>query len=210
MSRLEDRRINLAHTRQLVGRFRTIRAALDELHGNDDVTDLVQRLLPDDMEDIDGLRALVSDLAPVAEDAEDLLSLLVEAVSTPEIPPDVTQVRIMSLHKSKGLSSPVVVVAGCIEGLLPAAPDPHMTPEEQQASLEEQRRLFYVGLTRVKSDAATNRPGALLLTYSRTMTLADAMQSGIRPARVEYGTAHVHASRFIRELGREAPAARAG
>jgi hypothetical protein len=30
--------------------------------------------------------------------------------------PDVTQVRIMSLHKSKGLSSPVVIIAGCIEG----------------------------------------------------------------------------------------------
>lgn len=210
MCRLEDGRIDIAYTRQLIERFRMIRGALEELRGNADVADLVERWLPEDMEDIEGLRALVFDLTPVAENADDLLSLLIEAVSTPEIPPDVTQVRIMSLHKSKGLSSPVVVIAGCIEGLLPAAPDPNMTLEEQQANLEEQRRLFYVGLTRVKSDTATNRPGALLLTYSRTMTLADAMQSGITPARVVYGTAHVHASRFIRELGREAPPARAG
>lgn len=40
---------------------------------------------------------------------------------------------------------------------------------------------------------------------SRTMTLADAMQSGIRPARVSYGDAFVNASRFIRELGPAAP-----
>ena len=37
------------------------------------------------------------------------------------------------------------------------------------------------------------------------MTLADAMQSGITPARVSYGEAFVNASRFIRELGPSAP-----
>jgi len=92
-------------------------------------------------------------------------------------------VRIMSLHKSKGLISPVVVIAGCIEGLLPAAPDPDKSPQEQQADLEEQRRLLYVGLTRVKAVPESNQPGVLLLTYSRSMTLADAMQSGIRGPR---------------------------
>ena len=29
----------------------------------------------------------------------------------------------MSLHKSKGLSSPIVVIAGCVDGLLPAEPE---------------------------------------------------------------------------------------
>lgn len=210
MRQLSDGQAAIRYTTQLVDQFRTIGEELDELRGSADVADLVQRWLPENIAEIEGFRSLVLDLVPVAEDADDLLSLLVEAVSTPEIPPDVTQVRIMSLHKSKGLSSPVVVIAGCIEGLLPAAPDPEMTGAERQASLEEQRRLFYVGLTRTKSDVATNRPGTVLLTYSRTMTLADAMQSGITPARVEYDTAYVHASRFIRELGRAAPAARAG
>jgi DNA helicase-2/ATP-dependent DNA helicase PcrA len=112
----------------------------------------------------------------------------------------------MSLHKSKGLSSPVVVIAGCVEGLLPSATDPDLTPVENQAALEEQRRLFFVGLTRVKADPLNNRPGVLVLTSSRSMSLADAMQSGIRPARVVYGRAHVHASRFIQELGPAAPA----
>ena len=89
----------------------------------------------------------------------------------------------MSLHKSKGLISPVVVIAGCIEGLLPAAPDPDKSPQEQQADLEEQRCLLYVGLTRVKAVPESNQPGVLLLTYSRSMTLADAMQSGISRLR---------------------------
>ena len=58
-----------------------------------------------------------------------------------------TEVRIMSLHKSKGLSSPVVVIAGCVEGLLPTGPDSELTQAENEARLEEQRRLFFVGLT---------------------------------------------------------------
>jgi hypothetical protein len=46
--------------------------------------------------------------------------------------------------------------------------------------------------------------------YSRSMTLADVMKSGIRPARVSYGDAYVNASRFIRELGPSAPRPRTG
>jgi DNA helicase-2/ATP-dependent DNA helicase PcrA len=111
----------------------------------------------------------------------------------------------MSLHKSKGLSSPVVVIAGCVDGLLPAEPERGTPIAERQAILEEQRRLFFVGVTRVKSIPSSNRPGSLLLTGSRTMTLADAMQSGIQPAGVNYGTVNLHLSRFIPELGPDAP-----
>jgi superfamily I DNA/RNA helicase len=154
----------------------------------------------------DPFHRLVLDVALVVESPDELLDTVIQAVSQPDVPPDVTEVRIMSLHKSKGLSSPVVIIAGCIEGLLPTAPDADATPAENEAALEEQRRLFFVGLTRVKANPAENRPGILAITSSRTMSLADAMQSGIRPARVQYGTAYVHASRFIQELGPRAPA----
>jgi DNA helicase-2/ATP-dependent DNA helicase PcrA len=210
MCQLDTGTERVPNTNQLVARFREIRAELAALKGDEDMGSLARRWLPDNLTGIDKFRALVSELAESAETPQDLLSNLIEAISMPEIPPDVTQVRIMSLHKSKGLSSPVVVIAGCIEGLLPAAPDDDKTPAEQQAELEEQRRLFYVGLTRVKASPTSNQPGTLLLTYSRTMTLADAMQSGIRPASVNYGDAFVNASRFIRELGPAAPRPIAG
>ena len=149
---------------------------------------------------------LARELSATAESPATLLEALIAAVSLPDIPPDVAEVRIMSLHKSKGLSSPVVIIAGCVEGLLPTAPDMDASPAERQAELEEQRRLFFVGLTRVKAMPGNNRPGVLVLTSSRSMSLADAMHSGIRPAKVQYGRAYVHASRFIRELGPAAPA----
>jgi superfamily I DNA/RNA helicase len=214
LSSLADGSINIRYTASLVGRFRQITASLallrDDSGHEEDIQGLIQRWLPEEMAGLTELRELVLGLADASETAADLLFNLTEAIATPEIPPDVTQVRIMSLHKSKGLSSPVVVIAGCIEGLLPAAPDPDLSPAAQQASLEEQRRLMYVGLTRVKAEPGAGRPGVLLLTYSRRMDLADAMGSGIQPARVVYADALVIASRFLREFGPSAPRPRAG
>ena len=51
----------------------------------------------------------------------------------------------MTLHNSKGLEYRVVMIAGLDEGLLP-----HYSSFEDQAELEEERRLFYVGMTRAK------------------------------------------------------------
>jgi DNA helicase II / ATP-dependent DNA helicase PcrA len=213
MCQLEAGTTRIAHTSHLVDRFRSIQSDLADLRGpagDDDISNLVRRWLPDSILGLDEFRSLVLDLAPSATTPAELLTALNDVIATPEIPPDVTQVRIMSLHKSKGLSSAVVIIAGCIEGLLPAAPDRDKSPQEQQADLEEQRRLLYVGLTRVKAALESNQPGVLLLTYSLAMTLADAMQSGITPARVSYGDAYVNASRFIRELGPSAPRPQAG
>jgi DNA helicase II / ATP-dependent DNA helicase PcrA len=204
MVRLSNGEIRIAHTQHLVTRFREIQTELDALTGHAELQNFIPAWI--EIDENDPFHRLVLDIAPNVEAPDELLGAVIEAVAQPDVPPDVTEVRVMSLHKSKGLSSPVVIIAGCVEGLLPTASDPDATDAENQAALEEQRRLFFVGLTRVKANPAGNRPGVLVLTSSRTMSLVDAMQSGIRPARVQYGVAHVHASRFIQELGPTAPA----
>ncbi|ESW66241.1 hypothetical protein [Mesorhizobium sp. LSJC280B00] len=75
-----------------------------------------------------------------------------------------------------------------------------MTPAEQISHYEEQRRLFYVGITRVRSDLAHGKPGTLVLTYFQQMPLADAMRAGINPAYVSYGNAFLQASPYIAEM----------
>lgn len=53
-----------------------------------------------------------------------------------------------TLHASKGLEFGAVFVAGCDEGLLPLAPREPLEPELEQEHLQEERRLFFVGMTR--------------------------------------------------------------
>jgi superfamily I DNA/RNA helicase len=210
MTSLADGGLQIANTHHLLAGFTAIRNEILQLGQANNVQEFVERWLGEQVEADRAFQVLARELSASAESAAGLLEALIAAVSLPDIPPDVTEVRIMSLHKSKGLSSPVVIIAGCVEGLLPTAPDVEASLAEREAELEEQRRLFFVGLTRVKAMPGDNKPGVLVLTSSRSMSLADALKSGIRPAHVQYGRAVVHTSRFIRELGPAAPTPVAG
>ncbi len=71
--------------------------------------------------------------------------------------PRADRVTLSTLHASKGLEFPVVFVVGCEEGLLP------YLPAGRHADVEEERRLFYVGMTRAQQ--------RLLLTHARSRFL---------------------------------------
>jgi DNA helicase-2/ATP-dependent DNA helicase PcrA len=70
----------------------------------------------------------------------------VALVSDPDtIQDDEGVVRLMTIHTAKGLEFPVVVVAGVEDDILP-----HINSAEDEAGLEEERRLFYVAITRAE------------------------------------------------------------
>jgi ATP-dependent DNA helicase Rep len=66
---------------------------------------------------------------------------------------DQNVVTLSTLHASKGLEWPHVVLAGCVEGMLPFKPedaDGGAGSESFLARLQEERRLMYVGITRAQ------------------------------------------------------------
>ncbi|MBQ4235432.1 MAG: UvrD-helicase domain-containing protein [Treponema sp.] len=60
---------------------------------------------------------------------------------------DKGKVNLMTVHASKGLEFPVVFIAGAEEGLMPHA---RAVEEGGDAAVEEERRLFYVAVTRAR------------------------------------------------------------
>jgi DNA helicase-2/ATP-dependent DNA helicase PcrA len=59
--------------------------------------------------------------------------------------PQADAVSMMTLHNAKGLEFPFVFIAGLEDGLFPL-----MRAYDEPADLEEERRLFYVGVTRAE------------------------------------------------------------
>lgn len=59
---------------------------------------------------------------------------------------DKGKVNLMTIHASKGLEFPVVFIAGAEEGLIPH----QRSVDENDGNVEEERRLFYVAITRAR------------------------------------------------------------
>jgi uncharacterized protein (TIGR00375 family) len=67
------------------------------------------------------------------------------------------KVAVMTLHAAKGLEFPTVFVAGCEDGWIP-----YQRTDRQAVDLDEERRLFYVGMTRAQE--------RLILSWARKRT----------------------------------------
>ena len=70
-------------------------------------------------------------------------------------------VRLMTVHASKGLEFSYIFITGLEEGLFPHDKDRNENVSEEEA--EEERRLFYVAITRAKKK--------LFLSYAQTRTI---------------------------------------
>ncbi len=86
-------------------------------------------------------------------------------------------VTMMTIHSAKGLEFPVVFVTGMEEGIFP-----HRGKEDDPASIEEERRLAYVAITRAEEK--------LYLTYASTRHVFGSVQTNPR-------------SRFLNEIPEE-------
>lgn len=93
------------------------------------------------------------------------LRTLIEAGDDPpsaEMDPEADAVSVLTVHKAKGLEFPVVFMPGLVAGRFPAVGrrDPLDVPQDLlpnretqgDPALQEERRLFYVGMTRARDE----------------------------------------------------------
>jgi len=122
----------------------------------------------------EGVELAESDLPPVTlNDFLENVSLL-SAVDVEEDEDSSNKVALMTVHSSKGLEFPYVFVAGMEENIFPSGG--YLASETE---IEEERRLFYVAMTRAKKE--------LQLAFAQTRTRNGKHESN-------------SPSRFVREI----------
>ena len=127
---------------------------------------------PDSEDRLANLTALAGNAAPY----ETLNAFLEDAALMSSADEDSSEhsVTLMTLHAAKGLEFPVVFIVGMEDGLFPSS------RSLEEADIEEERRLAYVGMTRARE--------VLIMTYAKS--------------RFSFGQrAYPTPSRFLLELG---------
>jgi DNA helicase-2/ATP-dependent DNA helicase PcrA len=97
---------------------------------------------------LDDLRSL-SGFAARFEDMQELLTqvmLLNSETSDRSVDPDADALRLTTVHQAKGLEYSVVFIIGLAEGLFP------LNRAIESGDIEEERRLFYVAVTRARNE----------------------------------------------------------
>jgi len=131
---------------------------------NSRIEDELKRLGEDGEERIENLRELVTiaskyDFLKPEEAVEKFLTETSLVSDQDSLTKEKKGVKLMTVHASKGLEFKYVFVVGLEEGLFPHQ---RLNPEEENDP-EEERRLFYVALTRAKDQ--------LFLSYAKMRTI---------------------------------------
>lgn len=194
---LEAGTITINHTASMIPRFNELNnrlAALSTL----DIPTLIDTLFPSGNPDTVAIRQTALLVAPTVTTPKKFLDELRAVITQPELPGSQgNSVRIMSLHKSKGLTARLVIITGCVAGILPCV-DSTDPPLEQERQHQEQRRLFYVGITRSTETLVLNSSIRMPLVMAHTMRM---------PLLAQHGSdAILQASPLLSELGPSAPA----
>ena len=166
------------------------------------------------VENLDELINVASRFAMTPEDIEAGLSELSAFLSHAALEAGEGQgeawddcVQLMTLHSAKGLEFPLVFLVGMEEGLFPS-----QRSTEDEARLEEERRLAYVGITRARERLVVTHAESrrmhgteMLARPSRFLaemppSLIDEVRPRVQVSRPLYGARHTEAASLQEDL----------
>ncbi len=140
--------------------------------------DYMRGAYADYIDRLDELKAMIG-FAQRFDNMQDLLAqivLLNGETSDRQVDPDTAAIKLTTVHQAKGLEYDVVFLIGLADGQFPGR------RSIEAGDVEEERRLFYVAVTRARNElylcyprvATRAGPGGMLLSPSRFLTEIDA------------------------------------
>jgi DNA helicase-2/ATP-dependent DNA helicase PcrA len=129
----------------------TLLALLDQIIGDTGYRfyisefDEPEELAQERIDNIDEMRRLLKKADESGQSLAEYLTELTLVADVDDADPNADAVTLLTLHAAKGLEYPVVFIVGCEEGLLP-----HARSLDTIDGVAEERRLFYVGITRAE------------------------------------------------------------
>jgi len=112
------------------------------------------RIIKDDDKENEAIYSLLAFSLKFNNNFEDFKSAAALQTDPDSFEHHVEKVSLMTMHASKGLEFNVVFIVGCEDGYIP-----FMKNESEQIDINEERRLFYVAMTRAREQ--------LFLTYTK-------------------------------------------
>lgn len=169
---------------ELVEELDLVRHLEDEGPEGEDRIDNVRELIAGAL-DFDA--ELLDELDPDEIDAFSELDLFLQRVAlvadVDRLDADADTVTLMTLHNAKGLEFPMVFITGLEDGLFPLS-----RAYDEPAEMEEERRLFYVGITRARDVLqlchARQRRRAGEFMYGRLSPFVEAVPDDLLQSRL--------------------------
>ncbi len=178
----------------------------DEGPEGEDRIDNVKELIAGAMDfDAQTLEELDPDEIDTFSELDLFLQRVALVADVDRLDPDSDAVTMMTLHNAKGLEFPVVFITGLEDGLFPLS-----RAYDEPAEMEEERRLFYVGITRAEDKLfvchARQRRRAGEYMYGRLSPFVEAIPEALIEGRtssrlesVRGSTPHRRRPRFERD-----------
>jgi superfamily I DNA/RNA helicase len=157
--------------------------------------EIVDKLFPDGDQALVDLREIAVSILDGRPniDVKSLAREMINRLSFNDVDHSPDFVRVMTLHKSKGLTANQVFILGVVESILPNYSGV-ISGEERVDKVTEARRLLYVGITRTANE--------LVISSFRSVEAGEGLKFGLKPSsparRSRFSTT---SSSLMRELG---------
>lgn len=200
LEKLANKEIKISGAKEILNRFQDLKTRLEDLKPLS-IRATVDKLFLENNKEVEQLRILALELLKTVDSISKLKEEMQIRITQPELPTDCDFVRVMSLYKAKGLTANFVIIAGCVDAFIPRV-SRNNSLIDQATQLDEQKRLFYVALTRTRN--------YLFISSFRELPSNKASKMGARFRYRGRKTGVTFASRFIQELKSTVPSSISG